>query len=171
MKTSGKKTRLPGIRRYFARWFWRCNTKAAGYVCERPGGKSDDMQSRNFGSAAKHWVRLGQGIGQKAAKCGATMNEARGIILKRLAQGTRGEKRYGFGGAGNAGAAGYVCERPGGKSDDMQSERCGSMAKRRARLGEGRAQKQSAARYEWDKEMILKRLAGGKGAGQCLQKA
>lgn len=47
-----------------------------------------------------------KGQAGKAAKCGATMNEARGIILKRLAQGTRGEKRYGFGGAGNAGAAG-----------------------------------------------------------------
>ena len=35
------------------------------------------MQSRNFGSAAKHWVRLGQGIGQKATKCGAAMIEAR----------------------------------------------------------------------------------------------
>ena len=62
-------------------------------------------------------------------------------------------------------------ENPGAKSYDTQGERCGSMAKRRARLSEGQAQKQSAARYEWDKEMILKRLAEGKGAGQCLQKA
>ena len=104
MKTSGKKTRLPGIRRYFARWFWRCNTKAAGYVCERPGGKSDDMQSRNFGSAAKHWARLGEGQAQKQSA--ARYERDKEMILKRLAQGTRGEKRYGFGGAGNAGAAG-----------------------------------------------------------------
>ena len=72
---------------------------------ENLGAKSYDTQGERCGSMAKQPGAAWRGAGAKA-KCGAAMIEARGIILKRLAQGTRGEKRYGFGGAGNAGAAG-----------------------------------------------------------------
>ena len=67
-----------------------------------------------------------RGAGAKA-KCGATMNEARGIILKRLAQGTRGEKRYGFGGAGKekkqAGARAKMRKRGGKAEGKGETER------------------------------------------------
>jgi len=49
-------------------------------------------------------ARLGEGQAQKQSA--ARYEWDKEMILKRLAQGTRGEKRYGFGGAGNAGAAG-----------------------------------------------------------------